>query len=146
MKDTDITNNEHNFTVLSCNKNLKLKKSKVIKTFDNGIKPIYEVTTQLGRKIKVTLNHPFLTVNGWKALQDLKVENRIAVPRSLPILNRKPYPVKDYHLTVLGYLLAEGNLCHPHGFYFYSNYHKGDGFVEWWFSKAFLHCSLRSLR
>jgi DNA polymerase III alpha subunit/intein/homing endonuclease len=107
-------------SVLSCKENLKLKKSKTKKIFFNGIKPVYEITTQLGRKIKVTLNHPFLTIKGWQMLSHLKKDERIAVPRILPIKNKKAFPVKNHQLIILGYLLAEGNLCHPYGFYFYS--------------------------
>ena len=29
--------------------------------------------------------------------------------------------IDDYKISILGYLLAEGNFCHPSGFYFYSN-------------------------
>jgi len=108
-------------SVLSCHKNLKLKKSKIKKIFYNGIKPVYEVTTRLGRKIKATLNHPFLTIKGWEILKNLKIGDQIAVPRFLPLLNKKSYPIKNYQLIILGYLLAKGNLCHPHGFYFYSS-------------------------
>jgi len=108
-------------SVLSSDSNLKLKKSKTKKIFFNGVKPVYEVETQLGRKIKVTLNHPFLTINGWKILKNLKKGNQIAVPRILPLGNKKLYPIEKYRLIVLGYILAEGNTCHPHGFYFFSN-------------------------
>ena len=51
---------------------------------DNGIRPCYRVTTHLGREIEVTLNHPFLTMDGWQPLEKLEVGNRIAVPRVLP--------------------------------------------------------------
>ncbi|MCC0178283.1 replicative DNA helicase [Waterburya agarophytonicola K14] len=52
---------------------------------DDGIKPVYRVTTRLGRKIETTLTHPFLTIEGWRSLGMLRVGNRIAVPRRIEV-------------------------------------------------------------
>jgi replicative DNA helicase len=56
---------------------------------DDGIKPIFKVTTRLGREVETTLSHPYLTIHGWKPLTHLKVGTRIAVPRILPIFGHK---------------------------------------------------------
>ena len=48
---------------------------------DDGIKPVYRVTTRLGRQVESTLCHPFLTVGGWKPLAELQVGEAVAVPR-----------------------------------------------------------------
>lgn len=48
----------------------------------NGIQPVYSVTLTDGRNIDVTDNHPFLTVEGWKLLKDLKIKDKIAVPNN----------------------------------------------------------------
>ena len=50
----------------------------------NGEKEVFELTTQKGRSIKATSNHPFFTSSGWKELGDLKVGDYIAVPSELP--------------------------------------------------------------
>lgn len=85
----------------------------------NGIKPVFELTTRRGLRIKTTLNHPFLKFGGWTELRNLKIGDRIATARKAPP-PEKPYPVEDYKIAALGYLLSEGNLCHPYGIYFYS--------------------------
>ena len=50
---------------------------------DNGTKVVHEVETQGGRSITATANHPFLTPYGWRRLDELQPEDRIAatVPR-----------------------------------------------------------------
>lgn len=52
---------------------------------DDGIKPVYKVTTRLGRTITTTLTHPFLTIKGWRSLGVLEVGEKIAVPRQLKV-------------------------------------------------------------
>jgi len=99
--------------------NNKIKISKINGVYFNGKKPTYEVTTRSGRKITATSNHPFLTAQGWKNLEQINTGQVIAVPRSLP-QPKNEISVENYKIATLGYLLSEGNLCHPHGFYFYS--------------------------
>jgi len=85
----------------------------------NGRKPVWKITTRSGRTIKATANHPFLTPEGWRKLEETGVGTKLAVPRVIAE-PRAPLSVKTHKLGLLGYLLAEGNFCHPHGFYFYS--------------------------
>lgn len=87
--------------------------------FENGIKTVYRLTTRTGRVIRATGNHPLLTFAGWKPLIKLTEGLRIAVPRTIPE-PAKPKPLGSHEAIALGYLLSEGNLCHPHGVYFYS--------------------------
>jgi DNA-directed DNA polymerase III PolC len=91
---------------------LKLQVDTITAVTDNGIKPVYRLTTSLGRQIEATSNHPFYTFDGWRWLQDLRPGDLIAVPRSLPICGNSKWP--EHEVVVLGHLLAEGNLCHPH--------------------------------
>src|SRR5262245_1304065 len=48
---------------------------------DDGLKPVYRVTTRLGRTVEATASHPFLTLSGWKPLAELRPGDHIAVPR-----------------------------------------------------------------
>src|SRR5215469_12508459 len=57
--------------------NYRLKQQTPTDYIDNGIKPCYRVTTHLGREIEVTINHPFLTINGWQPLANLHSGDRI---------------------------------------------------------------------
>jgi DNA polymerase III subunit alpha len=106
-------------TVASIKENFKLAKYPATKTYYNGKKKVWKITTKSGREITATPNHPFYTESGWQNLENIKEGDRLAVPRTLPE-PKKTKPVKKHKLALLGYLIAEGNLCHPHGFYFYS--------------------------
>ncbi|MCB8952554.1 MAG: PHP domain-containing protein [Ardenticatenales bacterium] len=97
---------------------LKLQTGQVVEVLDNGVKPVYRLTTALGKQIEATSNHPFYTFAGWQWLGDLEVGQQIALPRSLPIEGKNEWP--EHEVIALGHLLAEGNLCHPHSVYFYS--------------------------
>jgi DNA polymerase-3 subunit alpha len=104
---------------ISCNtETLKLHKSRISRVVDNGLKPVYRLTTSLGRTIDATANHPFYTSEGWKILDHLQKGDFIAVPRQLPIEGTQEWP--EHEVIALGQLLAEGNLCHPHSVYYYS--------------------------
>ncbi|MEC9440813.1 MAG: replicative DNA helicase [Myxococcota bacterium] len=52
---------------------------------DDGLKPVWRLTTALGRQVEVTEIHPLLTLDGWSSLGNLSVGDRIGVPRSLPV-------------------------------------------------------------
>jgi intein/homing endonuclease len=80
----------------------------VIKHFNNGVKPCYRVTTRAGRTVETTLNHPFLTINGWKELSHLKIGNFIGVPMSLPVEGKDSWEI--HKIKLLAYLIAEGGL------------------------------------
>lgn len=106
-----------NAPVISLNGNYKLESKTTEDIIENGIKKVYEVKTRTGRKIKATANHPLLTLSGWKNVSELSVGTKIAAPRNI-----KTHASKEAlrEAGTLGYLLSEGNLCHPHGIYFYS--------------------------
>lgn len=95
---------------------LKLQTSAVASVWQNGVKPVYRLTTALGHQIEATDNHPFYSFEGWRLLGSLRVGERIAVPRHLPVEGKNKW--EEYQAIVLGHLLAEGNLCHPHGLYY----------------------------
>jgi len=90
---------------------LKLQAGAVSHVMDNGVKPVYRLTTALGRTIKATANHPFYTFDGWRLLEELAVGAQIATPRRLDVAGALQWP--DHEVIALGHLLAEGNLCQP---------------------------------
>ena len=104
---------------ISCDTDaLRLQRGAVTAVMDNGVKPVYRLTTALGRTIEATANHPFFTFEGWRLLEELSVGDQIGVPRTLPVEGKQSWP--DHEVIALGHLLAEGNLCHPHSVYYYS--------------------------
>jgi replicative DNA helicase len=58
---------------------LKIGKHKMIKAFYSGKKKTYRLTTRSGRSIQASGNHPFLKSNKWIPLEQLKVEDQIAI-------------------------------------------------------------------
>jgi DNA polymerase III alpha subunit/intein/homing endonuclease len=104
---------------LSCDiPSLKLRNQPVTKVMENGVKPVFRLTTALGRTIEATGNHPFYTYDGWHKLDDLQPDEFIAVPRIIPVEGQNEWA--DHEVIALGHLLAEGNLCYPHSVYYYN--------------------------
>ena len=79
---------------------------------DSGVKPVWQVTTRLGRKVEVTGHHPFYTVQGWTPLHDIKVGEKIAIPRKLPVFG-KNNSLSSERVRMMAYLIAEGGLTTP---------------------------------
>jgi replicative DNA helicase len=75
---------------------------------DDGIKPVFKVKTRLGRSIETTITHPYLTIQGWQQLAELKVGDKIAIPRTLPVFGTEILP--DCQVKLLGYLIGDGCL------------------------------------
>lgn len=130
----ELYTSSHTITTLALDAaEQKIVFAPVSAVMQNGVKHVYELLTRSGKRIKATNNHPFLTFHGWKQLGELSVGERIAAPRTIPN-PISPVVSNPHHAAVIGYLLAEGNLCHPHGIYFYS---KEDAEIE----DFIAHCS-----
>jgi DNA polymerase-3 subunit alpha len=106
-------------STFGCDDNLKIVKARIKNVIYNGVKPVYKLKTILGRQITATSNHPFLTASGWKNLGDLRIGERIALPKAIQTSGSLRW--ETYKLVVLAGLLSEGNTCHPSGFYYYNN-------------------------
>ncbi|MEM9924780.1 MAG: replicative DNA helicase [Cyanobacteria bacterium P01_D01_bin.50] len=75
---------------------------------DDGIKPVFGVKTRLGRYIETTITHPYLTINGWQQLSQLKVGDKIAVPRQINIFGKEQ--IRESEVKLLAYLIGDGCL------------------------------------
>ncbi len=75
---------------------------------DDGIKPVFRVTTRLGRYVETTITHPFLTIKGWQRLEDLKVGDQIAVPRKIDVFGTKT--IRECEVKLLAYLIGDSCL------------------------------------
>jgi DNA polymerase-3 subunit alpha len=125
----NFTKKKQKFSTVSLSKNYTLDSRKVEDVIENGKKKVFRLKTRLGKEIIATANHPFLKFAGWSELSNLHVGDRIATPRVLPYTASASLSEKK--LTTLGYLIAEGNLCHPSGIYFYSTVREEvDKFIE----------------
>ena len=94
--------------ILTLKEDYKFKQTEASDFIDDGIKPVFRVTTRLGRQIETTITHPFLTINGWKKLKEIKVGDKIAVPRILNVFGKNE--MRECEVKILGYLLGDGCL------------------------------------
>jgi len=76
-----------------------------------GVKPVYELRTRSGQRIRATANHPFRQLHQWTALSELKVGDRIAMAREIPVFGKTALP--DWEASLLGLMIAEGQCRTP---------------------------------
>jgi replicative DNA helicase len=75
--------------ILTLNNNWQFSLTKPSAYVDDGVKPVFKVMTRLGRSIETTLTHPYLTLDGWKKLSEIKIGDKIAVPHIVPIFGKE---------------------------------------------------------
>ena len=93
----------------SLRSDLRMVPAKVAAIESNGRKPIFRLTTRLGRWTEATSNHPVLTSSGWRELGEVKSGDRIAVPRRLPgPTTTRDLP--DHEIVLLAALIADGSI------------------------------------
>ncbi|MFL5902065.1 MAG: replicative DNA helicase [Solirubrobacterales bacterium] len=95
--------------VASLGPDLQMRPARVAAIERNGCKPVYRLTTRLGRWTEATFNHPVLTSSGWQELGDISPGTRIAVPRKLPRPSRT-VDLPDAEVVLLGALIADGSI------------------------------------
>jgi replicative DNA helicase len=98
---------KNGFRVMSLNTDTwRLEPGVVSNAFSTGVKLVYRLTTQLGRSIRATANHKFLTITGWKRLDELTADDHLALPRLLdgPI----EQTMSNAELALLGHLIGDG--------------------------------------
>jgi replicative DNA helicase len=76
--------------------------------FSSGHKEVFKVRLASGREVEATGNHPFMTLDGWTPLAQLKVGDRVAVPR------RVPEPIEtqrmdDSEVILLAHMIGDGS-------------------------------------
>ena len=76
--------------------------------FPSGHKEVFKMRLASGREVEATANHPFMTFDGWTPLGELKVGDRLAVPR------RVPEPVHtermdDSEIILLAHMIGDGS-------------------------------------
>jgi replicative DNA helicase len=85
---------------------MKLESAVVSNAFSTGVKPVFTLTTRLGRKIKATANHKFLTIQGWKRLDELSPKQHICLPRHLSTEGKQTMTHSE--VALLGHLIGDG--------------------------------------
>jgi len=95
------------FRVLALDKGWwRMQAKKVTSAFATGRKPVFKLTTNLGRNIRATANHKFLTMEGWRRLDELVPGDRIALPRFLQ--GPGTDTMSHEEVGLLGHLIGDG--------------------------------------
>ena len=77
----------------------------------SGVKPVFRLTTKLGRRVEATANHPLLTVAaGASSTSSAGRSHRGAAEP--PVARAPARRMPDHELVLLAALIADGNLTH----------------------------------
>ncbi|MCL4829104.1 MAG: replicative DNA helicase [Caldilinea sp.] len=115
--------NEERATVASLDQNSwRLTSAPLARAFCTGVKPVFELRTQLGRSLRATANHRFLTIDGWKRLDELSVGDHIATPRTL--MGPDSRTMNDAEIALLGHLIGDGCTLPRHAIQYTSRDHE----------------------
>jgi deoxycytidine triphosphate deaminase len=93
-------------------KDWRLRPAAISAFLPQGVKPVFELRTKAGLRIKATANHPFRQLHGWTELGNLKLGDRIAIARHVPVFGKTAIP--DWEASILGLMISEG-LCNVQG-------------------------------
>jgi replicative DNA helicase len=94
--------------VISITDDFRVTSRRCSASFSNGKKPLFRLRMGSGRTMDVTGNHPFRTLDGWWALDDLAVGSRIAlITRAI---HGTCETISVERARLLGYLVADGGL------------------------------------
>jgi replicative DNA helicase len=106
----DLAEQELTPRVMALNEEtLKLEAMPMRRAWCTGVKPVYRLRTALGREIRASANHPFLTIEGWRRLDALRAgEDHIAAVRSWRGLGVGEATLSEEEAALLGHLLGDG--------------------------------------
>ena len=86
--------------ILTLDEHLRLVPGVMTHVFASGRKPVFELVLASGRSVRASANHPFLTLDGWVQVADLRAGARIASLRAgldlEPARDTIPAAVWDY--------------------------------------------------
>ncbi|MET0703760.1 MAG: replicative DNA helicase [Mycobacterium sp.] len=94
--------------VWSLDERMRMVARPMTNVFPSGHKEVFKLRLASGREVQATGNHPFMTVDGWIPLDQLKVGDRLAAPR------RVPEPVHtqrmaDEEIIMLAHMIGDGS-------------------------------------
>jgi len=98
---------ERDIPVWTLDEDLRVVRGTMTHVFPSGIKPVFELRLASGRHLRASANHPFLTLDGWRPLEELAVGDRLAAPRVLPEPSHcGTWPAPE--VVMLAHLLGDG--------------------------------------
>ncbi len=94
--------------ILALNDKTNRLNTEDVSAFHNqGIHPVVDLKTRLGRTLRCTLNHPLLTPKGWYPINELPIGTRIATPKSLPFFGKRK--MAEPEVKLIAYILSDGS-------------------------------------
>ncbi|MCF7901709.1 hypothetical protein K9L67_05810, partial [Candidatus Woesearchaeota archaeon] len=102
----DLENDDRE--ILSLNENLKVKSTLKDEFFKRSVNKTLLITLKTGKQIRLTPEHPLLTVKGWNSVENLKIGSRIAVPRIQRVFGEDD--LSEDKVKILAYLITEGHI------------------------------------
>lgn len=103
--------------IFALNDKLKIVPATKSNFYKREVNRLFYLKLRSGREIKLTPEHPLLTLKGWTPVNELKVGSRITTPRKITVLGNKIMP--EHEIKLLAYFIAEGHL--PNNFVLFSN-------------------------
>lgn len=87
----------------------RLVPGRISRAFSSGEKEVFELRFASGKSITASANHPFLTVDGWKPVEQLRDGDHLAVARRFPGPSN-PRDESPGRIMLLAHLIGDG--CH----------------------------------
>src|SRR5215470_16882979 len=103
-----LASGEHDIPVWALDERLRLIARPMTHVFSTGVKEVFRVRMASGREVEATANHPFLTYDGWRRLDEIRAGLRVTVSRHVPA----PLEVRDMpepEIIMLAHLLGDGS-------------------------------------
>ncbi|CAM3050810.1 replicative DNA helicase [Mycobacterium intermedium] len=94
--------------VWSLDEKLRMVARPMTNVFPSGRKEVFRVRLASGREVEATGNHPFMKLEGWTPLEELKIGDRVAAPRRVP----EPVVTQEMHeseLILLAHMIGAGS-------------------------------------
>ena len=114
----------------------------IVNVKDKGDKDVYEITTYGLNKIQATNNHPFLTQNGWKRVDELIPNEDYVYLDNTYNQKCKLIPNEDQLQVIYGTSLGDGNLIKGHSKEYRLRINQGEKQYNYFkFKKDLLNCS-----
>jgi replicative DNA helicase len=94
-------------SILAMDSRQKVCPFPVERVWSTGVKPVFTLKTRTGRSVTATANHPLLTAQGWKRVDELQPGDIIATAMRLPEYGTEKPEHADL-CRLLGYLVGDG--------------------------------------
>ena len=99
---------KNNRGIFSLNADFRIQPAIKSHFYKREVQRLVRIGLRSGKEIRLTPEHPLLTVKGWMPAEQLHMGSRIATPRKLEAFGRSDLP--ECRLKLLAYLTTEGHL------------------------------------